>query len=255
MSTFQGVGRDPTLAEVIRNAMDARLRGVRIALPGEVISYDANEQKADIKPLIKDLVPTREGKELLETLPVIPNVPVIWQRAGGFLLTMPLAKGDKVLLLANDRSIDNWVSGDGREQNPDDFRTHSLSDCVAYPGFYPFSAALGDTDHKDHMVLGREGGTAQVHIKADEVSLYEENAADFVALAQKVLDELQTQQTNIQSVLTFAQSLKSVFSVGVPVPTDGGAAILTAQITASNLITPPTLTAPSSVAAAKVKAT
>lgn len=243
--TIPEAPRTPTQSEVIRAALDSWARGLHVALPGRVESYDAAEQKADIKPMVKDLTPTRTGRELLEIIPVIPNVPIVFPRAGGYFLTMPVRAGDFVLLVVCERSIDVWISSDGGEKNPDDFRTHNLSDAVAIPGLYPFSQSIGESGIDVNGVLGREGGPT-VHLKPDgSVHLSQENASDFVALSDLV-------KTEIEKVVAYVDSVKSVFAVGVPAAGDGGAAIQTSQITASQAISPPTIAAP---AASKVKAT
>lgn len=246
--TIPEAPRTPTLPEVIRFAIDARLRDVHVALPGRVESYDAEEQKADVKPMVRDLVPTRNGEEVEETLPIIPNVPVMFPRGGTYFITFPLAVGDFVLLVFNERSIDNWASGNGAEKNPDDFRTHNLTDAVAIPGFYPFSQAIGESSIDSNMVLGKDGGST-VHIKDDgEIHLGKENPSEFVALAQKVLNNLTSLQTWLDQ---HKHSTLSYTGPGV-VP---GPLVLTT--TPQSLPIPPTpdpSPTPSSVESSKVKA-
>ena len=43
----------PTLSEIIKNAIDARLLDVHVSMPARVERYTHNLQKADIKPLLK----------------------------------------------------------------------------------------------------------------------------------------------------------------------------------------------------------
>lgn len=236
------LSRTPDLAEVLRVAMDNRLADVHVALPGQIEKYDLTKQAADIKPLIKRAFLTAEGDEVLEALPVIPQVPIVFPRAGGFFITLPIKKGDLVTLLFCERSIDKYTQGKGKDTDPVDLRMHELIDAVAFPGFYPFSEALADA-HADNLVIGKDGG-AQIHVKPDEVNLYEENAAEFVALATKCLTELQAVQTD-------QTALKALLVAHVhPGVTVGAGA--TGASPAFAAYTPHT---PASVAAAKVKAT
>jgi hypothetical protein len=198
--TTRPTSRTPNLAELISEALEIRLGDLHTCLPGRIESYDASKQEADVKPLIKRLLATAEGEELLEELPIIPDVPVQMPRGGGFFASFPLQQGDHVLLIFSERSIDNFQAGDGIDSDPDDFRMHSLADAVAIPGWYPERKALPET-HAENLVLGKEGG-AVIHIKPDEIDLYEENAADFVALAAAVKAEIKAVRDTLNSHIT-----------------------------------------------------
>ncbi len=244
--TIPEAPRSPTLAEVVQLALESRLRSVHVALPGRIEKYDATQQKADVKPMVSDLSPTRDGEEVEESLPIIPNVPVVFPRGGGYFVTMPLAPGDFVLLVFNERSIDTWASGDGAEKNPDDFRTHNLTDAVAIPGFYPFSQSVGEASIDTNMVMGKDSGST-IHIKDDgEIHLGSENPSEFIALAQKVLDELNSVKTDLDGFKTAYDS--HIHNTTATVSTGSPGVIAP---TASSAPTPHT---PASVASSKVKA-
>ncbi len=182
----------PTWAEVIRTALEASKAGLHVSTPGIVESYDPETQTATVKPTLPRPSLTRDGYEFLD-LPVLPRVPIKFERAGGFFISYPVAKGDRVMLVFMDRSMDQW-SELGREGDPRDGRTHDLSDGVAIVGLYPASEPLADA-HATNMVLGKDGGV-QIHIKpSGEIHIGSENAADFIALAALVLSELQAIKT------------------------------------------------------------
>jgi hypothetical protein len=218
--TVDEAPRTPTLAELLAIHGDSIKRSSFSALPGRIEKYDAATQKASVKPLVKDRVPTKDGSELLEPFPIIQSVPVVWPRAGGFFLTMPLAVGDLVLLVFADRSIDKFKSSRGTDTDPDDFRMHDIADAVALPGCYPFGMGVGDSGVGTHLVLGEEGG-AQVHVKSDEIALYSENPAAFVARADR-------SDTDDQAITTDIEALRTAIAGWVPVPNDGGLALKTA---------------------------
>ena len=111
---------------------------------------------------------------------------------------------------------------------------HSLAGAVAYPGLYPNDDALDDA-HTANMVLGKDGSTAQIHLKTDgTVHLGGENGAQFAARASDVTTQLNT--------------LKSAISGAAVVANDGGAALKANIIAALSGW-------PGSVAASKVKIT
>lgn len=110
--------------------------GLRVCVPGQIETYDHKTQRASVLPLMKDTL--ADGRAL--AYPVIDAVPVIWPRGTTCSLTMPLERGDGVLLLFADRALERWLSGDmGKQIEAGDPRAHDLSDCIAIPGLYPFT--------------------------------------------------------------------------------------------------------------------
>ena len=89
------------------------------ALPGTVVSFDAERQTAEVQPAVKT------GSM---AYPVLPDVPVF--------MPMPfeVRPGDPCLVIFADVDIDAWlVSGDPQE--PKSARKHSLSDGFAFVGW------------------------------------------------------------------------------------------------------------------------
>lgn len=120
--------RTPSLADVIRGMIDNRCQDLHVALPGRVESY-ANG-RAIVKPLIKGSYLDESGTRVSESLPAIPDVPVMFTGGNGISLTVQ--KGDVVLLVFASKSLDRW-SRLGREVDPKDTRCHDLSDAIAIP--------------------------------------------------------------------------------------------------------------------------
>jgi hypothetical protein len=200
--TMRENSKSPSLAELIRMAVRQNQAEMHVSLPGRIETYDAAEQKADIQPLLQRVLVAEDGTELdPETLPILHDVPVRFARGGGFFQSFPLAEGDLVHLVFVERSMDQYLGGQGEVTRPLDFRMHNLSDAVAYPGLYPRGLSLSDA-HAENAVWGKDGG-GQIHIKPDgEVDIGSENAADFVALAQKVFDEIDALRTTVNSHIT-----------------------------------------------------
>lgn len=123
----------PSLAAVLRGALDARLADVRVSLPGIVRSYDAGTQRADVQPAIRDGYLDEAGDRQTEDLPIVAEVPVVFPGAGSASITWPLAAGDEVLLVFSSSSLDRWLSRGG-VVDPEDDRRHDLTDAVAIPG-------------------------------------------------------------------------------------------------------------------------
>ncbi len=95
------------------------------ALPGKVISFDAETQTAEIQPAVK-----------LGSLayPPLSDVPVFMP------VPFEVNSGDACLMVFADIDIDAWL-GSGEAEEPLSARKHSLCDGFAFVGF-----KVGDTD-------------------------------------------------------------------------------------------------------------
>jgi hypothetical protein len=151
--------RTPTLAEVIKTALDARLADVHVSLPARVQRYDPSKQLIDAKPLIMGRYLDENEQEQTVSWPVITNVPVAFPGAGGLAITFPVAVGDTVWLLFSERSLDTWLTLGG-EVAEVDFRDHSINDAICILGARPFSAPLKTTDPAA-ITIGLDGGAFQ----------------------------------------------------------------------------------------------
>lgn len=243
------MSRSPTLSEVIRLAIDTRLVDVHTSMPGRIESYDAATQKADVQPLLKREQQAIDG-DLIETLPIIPSVPVAFPRFGDHRITFPVAKGDFCVLMFSEASIDAvQASQSGQPVDPGTYERHNLSDAIAHVGWAPDSAALAPTD-ADDITIGKDGGAA-IHIGRDMVNLYTRDAADFVALADKVKSELTRIEDYFKPILLLLGGTPIISEPGSGSPSAFQAALAVAITGGGNPVYP----APVAPAASKVKAT
>lgn len=127
---------DPTLAQVIKDAIENRLIDVHTSMPGTIISYDKTTKSASVQPNLKKKYLTGRVTDL----PIINKVPVHHVRGGKAMIKMPVAAGDPCTLFFAERSIDIWKS-QGGQVDPKDTRKHDLSDAYCIVGI----AALNDT--------------------------------------------------------------------------------------------------------------
>lgn len=189
--------RSPDTVEVIRAAFDYMKQGLYTMLPGAIQSYDPTTQKATIKPLIKRALPTNDGGELLEALPVLTDVPVRFPRGGGAFMTFPVKQGDFGILEFCMYSLDAYIAGDGTDTDPGDFRTHDISDAIFHLGVGPDSKAIQNVD-PDNVVVGFEGGV-EIAINKDKMFLGSRTASDALALASKVDARCSAIESNLQT--------------------------------------------------------
>lgn len=165
----------PSLADVIRAFVREGAADLHVSIPAKVVRVELDKGLVDAQPLVKEVL---EGQAV--SVPVIPNVPIVWPGAGGFRLTFPIVAGDVVLLVFADRSLDLWLSKGG-EVDPQDPRRHALSDAIAIPGLRSFNAPWAGAD-AGWVTLGKDGGPFQP-----------------AALGQDVRDELDDLRTKFAS--------------------------------------------------------
>lgn len=182
------ISEQPSLGEVIQHALDAAWGELHKAGPGIVTAYDSITNTAVVKPAIKHArYSTSTGERTYEALQEIPFVPVIFPRAGGFILRMPLQPGDHVLLVFLDHSLAEWhESGDVSE--PEDARRHSAGWPVAIPGLFPSASPPSPVDALfSGAVFGADGGR-QVRVGSNAIELAPAGVtpSSYVALASSV---------------------------------------------------------------------
>ena len=89
------------------------------ALPGNVVSFDAERQTAEIQPAV------RRGSL---AFPVLSGVPVFMP------VPFEIRPGDACLVVFADIDIEAWLAS-GEAEEPLSARRHSLSDGFAFVGF------------------------------------------------------------------------------------------------------------------------
>lgn len=185
----------PTLAGAVRRSVAERLREMNTSIPARVESFDSAARTITAQPLIEVAYKDETGARRTEKLAAIPHVPVAFPGSRSIRIEFPLVKGDTVLLMFCQASIDRWFARGG-VVDPGDDRHHALSDAIAIPGVIDEPTAEGlDPVHATALVITapeiHAGGTEQLATFAD---------------LQKVTDAL---------------------AGAVPVALDGGAGLLT----------------------------
>lgn len=214
---------EPNLNTILRAAIRNRIADVRTAIPAMIDSYDAATQTCTATIAVR--LPAADGTA--QEIPPLPDVPVKWQRGGGYFCSMPLAKGDPGLLVFCEADFAAWRTS-GEVSDAATERRHGL-----YAYFLPGGCADGDEladAAADALVIGKDGGPT---IRVDGAGIkLGASASEYVALANLVQARL--------------DDLSSAIAGWTPVPNDGGLELKTALGS--------WLAAPNDVAATKVKA-
>ena len=105
------------------------LASMHCALPGTVVSFDAESQTAVIQPAVSRVIPSAvEGSPSLISLPLLRDVPVFMP------VSFEINPGDACLVIFADCDIDAWFET-GEAEVPESNRMHSFSDGFAFVGF------------------------------------------------------------------------------------------------------------------------
>jgi len=119
---------DPT--RTFKDMLNALKAGFWVTLPCVVNSYDPDKVTITAQPTIRIPMRKEDGTISMEEIPLLQDVPVMFTRGGGCVITHPIKKGDECLVVFADRNIDVWWQNGGI-QNPFDNRKHDLSDGFA----------------------------------------------------------------------------------------------------------------------------
>lgn len=145
------------LLRLVSNAVQRKLIDLHTALPGVVESYDSKRGCVDVSIAIKRKISETESSEKIE---VLPQVPVVIPRTkdGGFHI--PLKKGDQVLLIFCERSLDKFKLAGGIVEPASRARFFDYADAVAIPGLWhqPESLAYFMGNKKDTSLFIHHAG-------------------------------------------------------------------------------------------------
>lgn len=183
---------------IIKEAIDAAMRDLHTWLPSQIVAVNGN-QSVDIQPLLK-----RKYKDgTVVDLPVIRGVMVIVPRGQDYWVKLPIAVGDTGIALFCERSLDNW-SVSGGSVDPQDTRTHDLSDPVFIPGLNPASEQV--TGDATDLVI--HNGIAEIQAKKDGTFKVKNNTNELLDLLSQTLQAIIDMRINTmlgpQQAINFA---------------------------------------------------
>jgi hypothetical protein len=174
------------MAEIFEAHLDATKNDIRKVAVGTVTAVHASAQTVDVQLAVNNPVFDELGNVFTEPAPSFSDVPLGVMRGGGFLVWMPVAVGDSVLVMFSDLSTDVWRSGDGTAQDPGFVGHHTMDSPFAIPMVAPDKKALaapGAASGK--VIIGKDGGAAQIRISATDIELGA-SATDAVGLASLI---------------------------------------------------------------------
>lgn len=173
--------------DLIRQAFFSMIQDVWTALPGEIVSFDETKQTVEVQPTIK--IKTKLAGEIQEfTLPVLPDIPIVFPHGGGFSLTFPVKKGDECLLVFSSRCIDGWWNSGGI-QSEAEIRNHSLSDGFAIIGPVSKRNMIHDYDNSG-IVIKKLDNSSKITINDSGIQIETEKNVKIKAASIDIKDDV-----------------------------------------------------------------
>lgn len=156
------------LDQLFQAAAEAVSFDTRVAMPGIVQEWDADQQTVSVQVAIREKI-SMSGTEKEVEIPILVDVPVVMPRAGGYSLVFAPAKGDECLVVFADACIDAWWQSGG-VQSQADARRHDLSDGFAILGCW--SQQRKPQIPSSGVRLQNDDGTAGISINGTTVNIF-----------------------------------------------------------------------------------
>lgn len=187
--------QNPTLADVIREGVRAKIACIHTCAPGVVKSYDREKQRATVQLSVRGRrIDQRTGERSTYPHRPIANVPVVFQGTARSGSTDDLEPGDPVLVWFAERDVQPWLNSGEVGVSPVDPRRHDLTDAFCTPGAFPFvklARPANAVAEGAHVIYG------------PDIRIGSADAVDFVALASKVEARLAAVEAHLSSLKTW----------------------------------------------------
>lgn len=144
--------------EALRVAMDGREAQTWQGGPGIIQSFNAVKMTCVVQPAVQGRNTDPSGKTIFVNLPLLLDVPVVFQSGGGATLTFGIGPGDECWFSIADRCIDAWWQQGGIQPDPE-VRMHDLSDAFAFVGPRSQPRVLGGISTTTAQLRADDGAT------------------------------------------------------------------------------------------------
>jgi hypothetical protein len=149
--------------EATRMLLEGSQVGIWTAIPGIIQSVDLGAMTCVVQPAIKSVILDQNGTPTEVPLPLLLDVPIVFPKGGGFVLSFPVAVNDEVLVVFSSRCIDAWWQSGGVQQAME-ARMHDLSDGFAIPGVYSQPSVASASISATEARIAKQDGTSYVSL-------------------------------------------------------------------------------------------
>jgi len=179
--------QDPSLAQALSDAFEARLLDLHVSTVCRVTAYDAATQRVSVQGVNQRAYIDEAGDRQVENLPVFQDVPVGFCGTASDNMTWPIAVGDTCQVVFSEQSIAAWLRRGGGPIDPQDDRKHSLSDGIAWFGVRDFSHPIANVPTNAVVITAKNqlrlGGYA-----ASQAVVVQSALGDFMTALQNAIN-------------------------------------------------------------------
>lgn len=208
--------KNTSLYNTINKLINTKLSSLYTVLPGIIISYDSNTNTCSVRPSIKK----RFRDNAVVSQPILNNVPVLLFQTSTSIISTPLVKGDTVLIVFCQRSLDEWKNKDG-EVLPEDSRKFDINDAIVLPGF--LRKGVGLKPSKDGLYLQKDKAILllmgqDICIQNDKLQvLFSEGTLSIKNTNNELISVLNDLCTELKNFATEISNITTMV-MGAPVP-------------------------------------
>lgn len=146
--------------EFVNEMAGEQVEGVHTSAIARIETFDPETMKADVTLV-------QSGEEVFE-------VPVSFISAGEFFIRPPYKKGELVMVVFAESSIDEVITtGEQRKARAKD--KHNISDAMVIQGVKPFNAKL-PFQHSDDLVIAKRDYSSKIVLKKNGEVVIESNS-------------------------------------------------------------------------------
>jgi len=149
-----------SISDVVKEGVKTGLLNARVSYQAIVDSFDPVEQTITAFIAIQQII---DDKNV--TLPILVDVPIVLPSVQGFHITMPIKKGDEVMVMFADRCIDAWFANGGI-QKQSEHRVHHIADGVAIIGINSKPNVITNYD-SENMTIRNTANNQKMIFKAN----------------------------------------------------------------------------------------
>jgi hypothetical protein len=161
-------GTKNPLTYAMQQAFESMMRSMMVCLPGRVMSFNADDQTAQIQCGIQRII---DGQPV--DIPVIENVPVQFPGNDKWYLWHEITKGTEGLIHFSQRAIDLWIERGGSVK-PQDTRMFSAEDAFFVPGVRPRPKRITGFQNSG-AGISNYAGTTRIHLTDDKITMTAQN--------------------------------------------------------------------------------
>lgn len=121
---------------IVKHLIKLNNHKMNISMPAIVVGVDRlKDGFIDVRPLVNHMNPiTRDTVEY----PTLGGVSVMFPNTKTSSFTFPVSQGDTVLLVFQSESIEDFISGNKNQHDPDFLVSGNMKNVVAMVGFTPY---------------------------------------------------------------------------------------------------------------------